>query len=199
MLGFVKKALWMAVAGVLLTALASCAAPPPAGDYSGSPVAAAAAQPQELRLGPGDHVRVTVFGADQISGEYAVDLAGNLAVPLAGTVPAQGLTSIELAKAIGTRLRDAHIVNNPQVSIEVVSTRPIYILGEVEKPGEYPFHAGLNVVSAVAVAGGFKYRADQDYVYVRRGGQGEEIKVPFASAAPVYPGDIVRVPDRNFF
>jgi protein involved in polysaccharide export with SLBB domain len=152
----------------------------------------------EFLLGSGDRVRINVFGAEQISGEYQVDLSGGLAVPLAGTIPALGITPKELGDRIAAKLREQHMMDNAQVSIEVLSTRPFYILGEVEKPGEYPFHAGLNIVSAVATAGGFRYRADQTYVLVRRGGQDDEVRVPFASAAPIFPGDIVRVPGRFF-
>lgn len=184
-------------AALLLIALTGCVPPPPPATVA-TPAAASGA-PQQFQLGPGDRVHITVFGADQVSGDYQIDFAGNVAVPLAGTIPAAGVTSIELADRVATRLRDQHLIDNPRVSVEVISTRPIYVLGEVEKPGEYSYQAGLNVVSAVAVAGGFKYRADQDFVFVRRGGKGEEVKVPFSSAAPVYPGDIIRIPDRNFF
>lgn len=197
MLCLVKKAFFVTLATLVLALMTGCATP----SVSTTPASAAStpAPPEEFRLGSGDHIHVTVFGADQISGEYAVDLSGNVAIPLAGIVPAQGLTPPELASSIALRLHDQHMMENAQVSIEVISTRPIYVLGEVGKPGEYPFHAGLNVVSAVATAGGFNYRANQDYVFVRRAGQGDEIKIPFDSAAPLHPGDIVRIPSRNFF
>lgn len=197
MLCAVKNAFLTTLATLVLTLMTGCAAP----SVSTTPASPASTPttPEEFRLGSGDHIRVTVFGADQISGEYAVDLSGSVAIPLAGIVPAQGLTPPELASNIAARLHEQHMVENAQVSIEVISTRPIYVLGEVGKPGEYPFHAGLNVVSAVATAGGFNYRANQDYVFVRRAGQGDEIKVPFDSAAALYPGDIVRIPSRNFF
>ncbi len=197
MFGAVKKALLTTLATVLLALATGCAMP--SNSTAPASAASAPATPEEFRLGSGDHIHVTVFGADQISGEYAVDLSGNVAIPLAGSIPAQGLTPAELASRIAARLHDLHMMDNAQVSIEVISTRPIYVLGEVGKPGEYPFHAGLNVVSAVATAGGFNYRANQDYVFVRRAGQGDEIKIPFDSAAPLNPGDIVRVPSRNFF
>jgi protein involved in polysaccharide export with SLBB domain len=89
-------------------------------------------------------------------------------------------------------------MQDPQVSVDLVAASPFYVLGEVEKSGEYPYHPGLNVISAIATAGGFRYRADQDKVFVRRRGQASEIALPTLSAAPVYPGDIVRVPGRFF-
>ena len=89
-------------------------------------------------------------------------------------------------------------VADPQVSVTLVSARPFYILGEVQKPGEYPYQGGLDIVSAIATAGGFTYRAEQTFVFVRRAGARDEIQVPLSSALPVGPGDVVRVPGRSF-
>jgi polysaccharide biosynthesis/export protein len=204
MLNSFKKILFWTIMAFSLAVTSACvpdgtAARGSQGYSAGQSPAVATTQPAgEFLLGSGDRVRINVFGADQISGEYQVDLSGGLAVPLAGTIPAIGITPKQLGDRIAARLREQHMMENAQVSIEVLATRPFYILGEVEKPGEYPFHAGLNIVSAVATAGGFRYRADQDYVLIRRGGQDEEVRVPFASAAPIFPGDIVRVPGRFF-
>jgi len=89
-------------------------------------------------------------------------------------------------------------MDDPQVSIQVISTRPFYVLGEVKNPGEYPYRAALTVNSAVAAAGGFTYRADQDYVFIQRYGESKETKIRMSPAIPVYPGDIVRVDNRFF-
>ncbi len=152
----------------------------------------------EYRLGLGDKVRVRVFGADQIGGEFQVDLTGSIDPPLMGVVRAEGLTPVELKTKLVQRLKRGGIVDDPQVSVDLVAASPFYVLGEVEKSGEYPYQPGLNVVSAIATAGGFRYRADQHKVMVRRRGQTSEIALPTLSAAPVYPGDIVRVPGRFF-
>jgi protein involved in polysaccharide export with SLBB domain len=198
MLNSFKKTLFWVLAVVSLTVTSACVPDGPQ-TYTPGPGAPSIPQPPgEFKLGSGDKVRINVFGADQISGEYQVDLSGGLAVPLAGTIPATGSTPKELGDRIAARLREQHMIDNPQVSVEVLSTRPFYVLGEVEKPGEYPFHAGLNIVSAVATAGGFRYRADQSYVLVRHSGEASEAKVPFASAAPIFPGDIIRIPGRVF-
>jgi protein involved in polysaccharide export with SLBB domain len=156
------------------------------------------AQPAEYRLGLGDKVRIKVYGADQIGGEFEVDLSGSIDAPLLGTLKAAGYTTPELRKQIAQKLKADNIVDNPQVSVDLVAASPFYVLGEVEKSGEYPYHAGLNVVSAIATAGGFRYRANQSKVFIRRRGQQAEIVLPTSSAAPVYPGDIVRVPGRFF-
>src|SRR5580692_1509847 len=184
----------------LLLSVTSCANAPagPAESTSMSIATADVRQPSEYRLGLGDKVRVRVYGADQISGEFPVDLSGSVDLPLVGVVKAEGLTAPELKKEIAQSLRKESIMQDPQVSVDLVAASPFYVLGEVEKSGEYPYHPGLNVVSAIATAGGFRYRADQDKVFVRRRGQTSEIALPTLSAAPVYPGDIVRVPGRFF-
>jgi protein involved in polysaccharide export with SLBB domain len=199
MLNLLKKIHFCVVAVLSLAVTSACVPDGTAARGPQSYSAAASTQPPaEFLLGSGDRVRINVFGADQISGEYQVDLSGGLAVPLAGTIPAIGITPKELGDRIAAKLREQHMMDNAQVSVEVLATRPFYILGEVEKPGEYLFHAGLNIVSAVATAGGFRYRADQTYVLIRRGGQDDEVRVPFSSAAPIFPGDIIRVPGRFF-
>jgi protein involved in polysaccharide export with SLBB domain len=201
MLHSCKKIAFGLIALVMATFVSGCASEVAPHTAQALPPGAAAAQDAtvDFQLASDDKIHVTVFGADQISGDYTVDPSGNVNIPLAGTISAAGATLDQLTDRIAGRLRDEHMVTNPQISISVISTRPFYILGEVDKPGAYPFHQGLNIVSAVATAGGFKYRADQDHVFIRRGGKGDEVQVPFASAAPIYPGDIIRIPDRNFF
>ena len=184
----------------LLLSVTFCANAP-AGPSESTSIGIATAdvrQPAEYRLGLGDKVRVRVYGADQIGGEFPVDLSGSIDLPLVGVVKAEGLTAPELKKDIAQSLQKERIMQDPQVSVDLVAASPFYVLGEVEKSGEYPYHPGLNVVSAIATAGGFRYRADQDKVFVRRRGQASEIALPTLSAAPVYPGDIVRVPGRFF-
>jgi polysaccharide export outer membrane protein len=185
-------------AATVLVALGTVACTNLAEPVATTKAEAASVPVREFRLGSGDKIRVVVFGADKLGGEYTVELDGSVSLPLIGVVPASGGSLADLQGRIATRLRQEKLVDDPQVSVELLETRPFYILGEVEKPGEYPYRAGLNVISAVATAGGFKYRADQDYIYLRRAGEQQEAKVPMASAAPVYPGDIVRVPGRFF-
>ena len=151
----------------------------------------------ELRFAPGDRVRITVFGEDRLSGEYQVDGSGSLSVPLAGTVQAAGLTKPELEQAVTTQLKGQYL-RNPRVSIDVVSYRPFYVLGEVQKPGEYPYRSGLNVLSALAIAGGATYRGHTSKVTIQRAGTTEEKDYPQSPTVLVMPGDVVRVPERFF-
>jgi protein involved in polysaccharide export with SLBB domain len=156
-----------------------------------------AASPAELRLAPGDKLRVTVFGEDRLTGEYAIDNGGTLSLPLTGTIQGAGLTKTELEQAITAQLKTQYL-RNPKVTVDVVSYRPFYVLGEVQKPGEYQFRSGLNVLSAIAIAGGATYRAAPSKVLIQRSGTTEEKEYPQSSTVLVMPGDVVRVPERFF-
>jgi protein involved in polysaccharide export with SLBB domain len=152
------------------------------------------ASPDQLRFAPGDKVRVVVFGEDKISGEYQIDIAGSLSLPLAGNLPAAGLTKPELEQALTSKLKSGYL-RNPRVSVEVVSFRPFYLLGEVKNPGEYQYRSGLNVLSAIAIGGGATYRASTSTVLIQRSGTTE---YPQSPTIPVLPGDVLRVPERYF-
>jgi len=117
--------------------------------------------------------------------------------PLIGDVPAAGLTIPELQKAIETKLADGYL-KEPKVSAEVLNYRPFYILGEVMKPGEYPYTSGLTVLNAVATAEGFTYRADTHKVYIKRATSLGEHEGPLTTATPVEPGDTIRIGERFF-
>src|SRR5205807_7918376 len=132
-------------------------------------------------------LRVTVFGEDKLSGEYQVDSAGFLSLPLAGTIKGAGLTKPELEQALTTKLKSEYL-RNPKVTVDVVSYRPFYVLGEVSKPGEYQFRSGLNVLSAIAIAGGATYRANNSIVLIQRAGTNEMVEYPQSPTIPVLPG-----------
>ena len=148
-------------------------------------------------LGPGDRLRITVYGEEKLTGEYLVDGGGAIAFPLIGAVEAKGLTAPALPEKVTAALRQGYL-ENPSVAIDVLNFRPYYILGEVTKPGEYPFVEGLTVFSAVAKAEGFTYRADEHRVFIRhKGGAGEDL-YKLDGTTPIQPGDTIRVPERHF-
>jgi protein involved in polysaccharide export with SLBB domain len=150
-----------------------------------------------LPLAAGDKVRVTVYGEDRISGEYQIDPDGMIALPLAGTVKAAGLTKPALEAALAEKLTGKYL-RNPKVTVDIVNFRPFYVLGEVQKPGEYPFRSGLNVLSAIAIAGGTTYRANTSKVYIQRFGSTDLVEFVQSPTISVMPGDVVRVPERYF-
>jgi len=149
------------------------------------------------QLGPGDQVRVTVFRHEDLSGEFEIDGEGFFALPLAGEIMTAGLTARQLENEIEIRLRSGGYLVDPQVSIEVLNYRPFYIIGEINNPGSYQYVNGMTVINAVALAGGFSYRADQDDIMISRGGSnGPQIEALPDTA--VLPGDIIEVPERFF-
>lgn len=148
-------------------------------------------------LGAGDKLRITIYGEEKLTGEYLVDGTGAVAFPLVGAIQAKGLT----ASAFADRLSDAlskGFLDNPSVAIDVLNFRPYYILGEVAKPGEYPFVEGLTVFSAAAKAEGFTYRADEKRVYIRHKNGGVEALYKLDGMTPVQPGDTIRILERKF-
>jgi polysaccharide export outer membrane protein len=150
------------------------------------------------RLGAGDRVRVTVFRHVDLSGEFQLDGEGFFAMPLVGEIQGGGLNSRQLETEIEKRLKDGGYLVNPQVGVEVLNYRPFYIIGEVNNPGSYQYVNGMTVINAVALAGGFTYRADQGDIIINRGGsQGPEVEDVMLDTE-VLPGDIINVTERFF-
>ena len=149
------------------------------------------------RLGAGDQLKITVYGEESLTGEFAVNGQGSVAYPLLGEIQASGKTLREFEGELTTGLANGFI-NNPSVSVEVANYRPYYILGEVARPGEFAFVDGLTVFSAVARAGGFTYRANQSRVHIRHKEGGEEATYRLDGDTPVQPGDTIRVSERYF-
>jgi protein involved in polysaccharide export with SLBB domain len=149
-------------------------------------------------LSGGDRVRVVVFGDPALGGEFTIDGSGYIALPLIGNVDVRGLTAAQLQTRIVSKLADGYLLD-PRVAIEVLSTRPFYILGEVNKPGQYPFANGLTVEAAVAQAGGYTYRAKTKQVLIKHAGKATEfITYDVKATTPVAPGDTIRVKERWF-
>ena len=146
------------------------------------------------RLGPGDLLDIRVLGADELKGQYSVQDDGTISLMLIGKVPAAGLTVDELEKRIAAKLTEGSYITRPEVGVSVVTYRPFYILGEVAKPGGYPYASGMRVLSAVAAAQGYTYRANQDYAIITRNGNDAKA----AGLTPIQPDDIIRVPERYF-
>lgn len=206
----------MFVAALLLTVAAACASSTSAEDYAArTPVpgqtaaatpapAAPTGQParasnlaNQYILGNGDRLRITVFGEPELSGEFVVDGAGQISMPLIGEITAAGMSIRELQRSLETHFRNGYL-NNPRISAEILNYRPFYILGEVNRPGEYPYTNGLTVFNAVATAQGFTYRANKRDVFIRGVNDLSERKVELTSSLLVRPGDTIRIGERLF-
>src|SRR4029078_12506672 len=109
-----------------------------------------------------------------------------------------GLTQTQLEEALAKKFRSEYL-KNPKVTVTITTLRPFYIVGEGEKPGEYPYKSGLNVLTAMATAGGPTYRASRTSVQIQRRGETSMREYPISVTVPVLPGDVIRVPERYFY
>ena len=184
-----------AVALLAALGLAACS------DSSGAPpspsfATGAKALERTYRLGIGDKLKITVFGEENLSGATEVNAMGQVALPLAGEIPAKGLAINQFRDAVVRRLSDGYL-KAPKVTVEITNYRAIYVHGEVKSGGEFAFKPGLTLRDAVAVAGGYTYRADQSEILITR--EGEQItRIPLPSDVPVLPGDNLQIPERFF-
>lgn len=197
-------ALFLALTSLLLLGVTGCSSLPQGGpgfnERTGATGTTQAVTPAAVdpgRLEKGDKIRVVVFNEQQLSGEFLVDSAGAIAFPLAGEVQVAGLTAREVEQRLTERLNGRYLIN-PRVSVEIANQRPIYVLGEVAKAGEYPYRPGLNVVSAIALAGGFSPRASTGDVIIRRASDSQPRQFPTRPEVMVYPGDMITVQERLF-
>ena len=148
-------------------------------------------------LGTGDQIEITVYGQEQISGNYIVDSNGNIALPLIQSISAKGLTIPELQSNIRDELSPKYL-KDPKVSIQVLKYRDIYILGEVRNPGKFSYVPNMTLVQAIAVAGGHTYRAQEDKAEITRE-TSEGVQTFMAPAKTfVEPGDTIIVKRRWF-
>ena len=149
------------------------------------------------RVGAGDKLSIRVAGESDLTGEYVVDASGELSMPYVQSVPVGGKTTREIERLVTQRLNAGYLLD-PKVSVQAISLRPFYIMGEVTAGGSYPYQPGMTVQAAIAIAGGYGPRADQTVALLtRRNAKGTQShKVPVTTQ--VYPGDIIFVRERWF-
>ena len=156
------------------------------------------ASTSDYRLGPNDRTRIIVFNQPGLTGEFVLDGNGTLAFPLIGSVPANGMTPRELQQAIAAKL-DPEYLRAPNVTVEVLTRRPFYVLGEVQKPGNYPYVTGITALNAVAMAGGYTYRAKTTGYYIKRLDKDSKmVRVVATPETIIRPGDTLEVRERYF-
>jgi len=149
------------------------------------------------RLGAGDSLQIDVFNQTDLSGEYTLDGNGRFDMHLIGQIDARNLTADELEALLISRLKPDYLLN-PRISVQVQNFRPFYIIGEVKSPNSYNYVDGMTYLTAVAIAGGFTYRAKKDRVYVVRGDDQEKKEIKLNISEKVQPGDIIRIAERMF-
>jgi protein involved in polysaccharide export with SLBB domain len=179
-------------------AIALCSGAFAASGSTYSPGQIESAASQQYRLGPGDRIKIFVFGLDPINSEYTIGDDGTITLPFVQTIAVSGRTLTDVQQDIQAKLATQQILRNPVVNVQHVVLRPFYIMGEVQKPGEYAFRAGTTVMSAVAIAGGFTYRASKSKVQITRSINGRPITASAGQNDMVQPGDRITVRERWF-
>ena len=178
--------------------LAACGTPNNLGPASPAEQAAVAeAATATPRFQGGEKIHVNVFNEPSLSGDFDIDPSGVVSLPLAGTVKAIGLTQADLERQLATKFRSEYL-KNPKVTVTILSYRPIYLVGEVEHQGEFPYKSDLKALTALALAGGTTYRGSRDTVLIQHVGEKGMKEYPMSSATKILPGDLIRVPERYF-
>jgi protein involved in polysaccharide export with SLBB domain len=185
---------WMIVPVLIATALITPACTSATAGLNSVPMISAS----EYKLIPGDKIRVSIPDLQKIDADFLLDQSGAISLPLVKEIKITGLSLREAEKAIEQALIDKQILVRPSVTIQAISLRPIYILGEVGKPGEYEFKEGLTVFAVVSQAGGYTYRADTKAVVVTRTVNGQTVTGKADENTIVMPGDQIRVVEKWF-
>lgn len=178
-----SKPLLRGAAAVLAAVLAACSTPPPIVD----------APEEEYRLDAGDRIQVDVYGQKELSGSFTLDAAGRISLLRAGVIPLRGHSFREAERLIAEGLRSE--LKHPEVSVNALEYRPVFVTGQVHAPGKFPYASGLTVLQAVALANGIAPRGDRRKIVLIRGGR------PPASVADgtlLKPGDTVEVLESLF-
>jgi polysaccharide export outer membrane protein len=115
----------------------------------------AAAGDGAYHVGPDDTLMISVYGQETLTGRFRVGPDGSIGYPILGNVDVGGLTTGEVAKRIGAELEE-HVPSGNAVSVSVAEYASVFVLGEVEKPGPYPYRPGMIALELLALGGGLK-------------------------------------------
>jgi protein involved in polysaccharide export with SLBB domain len=150
------------------------------------------------RLQSADTVKINIYGEEALTGSYVINPSGDIVMPLVGTIRAAGRTTLELQREITNKYVSGKYLQEPKVTVDVTAYRPIYVVGEVLRPGAYPYTSGLNVLTAITTAAGPTYRASRNTVFIQHAGENVWQEYPLSTSIVIAPGDLIRVPERYF-
>ncbi len=184
------------VAGLSLPLALSACAVPGASDID-APNTIDANQPAFLNSG--DKIKLSVYGEEDLSGEYMLDQRGVLTLPMIGEVAARGMTQAQLQDTLRQAFVQGGYLSRPLISVDIAALRQVYILGEVNSPGAYPYEPSLTSLKIVALAGGYTPRAAQGRLLVDRTTEGGSVvRMNASDLTPILPGDTLIVRERIF-
>jgi protein involved in polysaccharide export with SLBB domain len=196
-MGMVRPLFYSVLLAVALQ-VSGCGTPGDQGAATQADVEAATAAATAVpRFQGGEKIRITVYNEPSLSGDYDIDPNGVVSLPLAGTVRAVGLTQPQFEQELAKKFKNEYL-RNPKVTVTILQFRPIYLVGEISKPGEFPYKPGLNILTAMALAGGGTYRANRNYVLIQHIGETDMKEYPQTATTMILPGDLIRVPERYF-
>ncbi|MEB2844065.1 polysaccharide biosynthesis/export family protein [Endobacterium cereale] len=181
----------------LVAALAAATMLGACSTYQPAPKSFQEATIQPYRLDSGDRLRVSVFEQTGLSNTYTVDQAGYISFPLIGQVAARGQTMVALEGAIAAKLKQGYL-RDPDVTIEMDRYRPVFVMGEVGRPGQYSYVPGMTAQNAIAIAGGFTPRGNQRDIDVTRKINGRSITGRTSISSAMLAGDTIYVRERLF-
>lgn len=151
----------------------------------------------DYRLGVGDLIRIQVHGESDLTLETRLSEKGAITYPFLGELPVVGLSVNLLEERIRAGLSGDYLVD-PDVQVIVVEYRPIYVNGQVRRPGGYPYVPGLTVRKAAAIAGGLTERASTSKLYLLRESEAGNKRFKVDMDAPLFPGDTLVVEEGLF-
>ncbi|UJF17127.1 polysaccharide export protein [Vibrio sp. SS-MA-C1-2] len=161
-----------------------------------TPFAFSATVDKSYQLGPGDTIQISVYGEQALSiDSIYISLNGQFNYPYLGNIKAIGKTPAHLQAEISKGLKGDYLIN-PKVRVSIVQFRNIYVTGEVQNPGGYPYQPGLTVDKAVALAGGFTERASVNKVTLKSESENKSHNANLSQK--VKPGDVVDVKESFF-
>lgn len=150
------------------------------------------------RLGAEDEVNIQIFGEAELSSKYKLQNSGAVSMPLIGEVTLSGCTLKQAEQLLYIKFTDGYLVN-PSIVLSVSKHRPFYIIGEVREPGRYDYIVDMNVLQAVAIAGGFTYRANKKQAKILTGYQNNKpIYANLLVEKEIQPGDVIFIKERFF-
>jgi len=180
---------------LLALTLAACGSP----TSKLEPLPAAPSQQEAgYQLGGGDRIRMVVGGFTNLSIDYRVSDSGTISLPMLGAINVAGKTTTEVEKEVANILLREELTRDPTVNVQVEEYRHFYITGEVKRPGSYPYIPGMNVLTAITIAGGHTFRANTKAYSINRTDNGNAIKGKGTDDTRVLPGDTIVVHESWF-